>query len=363
MAPVKTVQVVKAQIDLDPVNDRLERVESAVLQLAELLGGVGELASSLGGVIYAAQDRQIASSTARQAGAAHAPWGAVQTDTAPIIATTWPVPTIAWTSPPIDTQRQPYLHIQSTPFTTGITNILLSDDGVTTAPANGIYTAAWALLPVTVSLTAGTGYAIQTFGAKYVTLTGGAGTGAGTSLVMCPGAANANFFQLRNGAGTLFSANGGLADATVISTPAWVPLDVNANTVRHNGATYDRAKNNLAATLLASAGYTGTQTVQPITNFQGCGCVVTVDVATLNSANLTLHIQGQDPSSATYYDILVGTAITGAGLFAYYVHPAVTTTAGVAQSAVLPRLWGIEVVPAAGGLTDTYSVGSSITAT
>ena len=65
-------------------------------------------------------------------------------------------------------------------------------------------------------------------------------------------------------------------------------------------------------TLTAQAA--GTVNSLDVTNSSNGCLVVVVDLTTVSSASLVVHIQGKDVASASYYDILVGPALTAPGV-------------------------------------------------
>lgn len=73
-------------------------------------------------------------------------------------------------------------------------------------------------------------------------------------------------------------------------------------------------------------------------HFRGGAVVINVSAVTA-SPSVIPKIQGYDPISATYYDILTGAAITGTGQTVLKVYPGLTVAANVAVSDFLPAQW------------------------
>lgn len=71
------------------------------------------------------------------------------------------------------------------------------------------------------------------------------------------------------------------------------------------------------------------------------GAHIIINTTTVNSGTFTPKIQGRDPISGNYYDILTGSAINAAGLTVLKVYPGITAAANAAVSDVLPRGWRI----------------------
>lgn len=117
-----------------------------------------------------------------------------------------------------------------------------------------------------------------------------------------------------------------------------------------------------SSTLLASAARTTAQTTAD-QHVPDNGVIVIVDVTVKSAAgSLTVSIQGKDPASGSYYDILLGTAIAATGTYTYYVGTGAGTNAALTKTVAvgLPSPWRVKV---AVGNADswTYSVGYQTT--
>jgi hypothetical protein len=142
---------------------------------------------------------------------------------------------------------------------------------------------------------------------------------------------------------------------------------------RFNGSTWDRLRNNVEGTILASAARTETTNSSDQTNHNARGVVIAVDfTATPNNAEtVTVAIQAKDPVSAKYVTLTAFTALTASALgaspttetYLYTLCPGAAETAAVAkhevQALALPRTWRVAVTHSAGG-SWTYSVGYSL---
>lgn len=94
----------------------------------------------------------------------------------------------------------------------------------------------------------------------------------------------------------------------------------------------------------------GTQGVQVVWNV----------TAVAGALSLTLHIQGYDPASATWYDILTSAAVTSAGLPVQKILTvalSATPAANIAVSTMIPDTMRILVVHSDTTDSATYSVG------
>ena len=73
---------------------------------------------------------------------------------------------------------------------------------------------------------------------------------------------------------------------------------------------------------------------------------IIVNVTARTSGSITPHIQGYDPASGSWYDILVGAAISSVSQTILYVGPAFTVTSNVSANAFLPTYWRVQLVTA-----------------
>ena len=132
------------------------------------------------------------------------------------------------------------------------------------------------------------------------------------------------------------------------------------NSTLWNGTGYDLALNNTTETILSSAARTATTSSADFTNLNARGGHFFVDVTAVTATpSIVVNIQGKDPVTDTYYNILVATAITATGTAVLKVYPNGTAIAGGAASDVLPRTYRVSVTHAD---TDsiTYSIGASL---
>ena len=96
------------------------------------------------------------------------------------------------------------------------------------------------------------------------------------------------------------------------------------------------------------------QTASPLT----MGTFI-VTVSAFTSGSITPAIQGQDPATGNFYNILTGTAMTAAGTQLLRVGYAFTGSAGATAQDFLPENWRV-VLTAAGGTSLTASVGANL---
>lgn len=126
-----------------------------------------------------------------------------------------------------------------------------------------------------------------------------------------------------------------------------------------NGTGFDRARSNLAVSLLPSAAYATTQTSADQLNVNGHCLHVVLDVTVIGTATATVTINGKDPASGKYYPLLVGAAVSTNSTNVYRVGPALTAVANSVANDWVPRLFQI-VVTAGGTGSATYSLGYNL---
>lgn len=117
---------------------------------------------------------------------------------------------------------------------------------------------------------------------------------------------------------------------------------------------------NAELTLLASAARTATLDSPDQDNPEAKGVHVIIDV-TLDPAlaSVVPTIQGKDPASGKYQDILEGVAITATGTTVLKVYPGIAASANVAASDILPKTWRVRMAHADAD-SITYSVGANL---
>lgn len=117
--------------------------------------------------------------------------------------------------------------------------------------------------------------------------------------------------------------------------------------------------NNGNGLLLASAQYNTTVNSADQANLTYQGAHIVINTTAYTSGTYTPKVQGKDPVSGVYYDILVGTGtntITGTGIIVLKVYPGVGAIAGGATNDMLPQIWRLQMIPS-GGAVATFSAG------
>lgn len=104
---------------------------------------------------------------------------------------------------------------------------------------------------------------------------------------------------------------------------------------------------NTTVTPLYSAARTDASVVSgDFGNFGYRGAHFVVNVSTFTSGTYTPKIQGKDPVSGIYYDILVGPAIAATGTTILKIYPGISAIANGASSDILPSVWRVQLTGA-----------------
>lgn len=124
-----------------------------------------------------------------------------------------------------------------------------------------------------------------------------------------------------------------------------------------NGTTakYDRRRNNVEVTALASGARTATINSGSITTYNARGLTVVLNVSSAGTGSITLSILGLDSLSTNTYTILAGAAVTTNSTNIYRVFPGATAAANSVANDQIPRIIQINVV-ANNANSMTYSV-------
>ena len=128
----------------------------------------------------------------------------------------------------------------------------------------------------------------------------------------------------------------------------------------YNDVAFDRQRNNVEATLLASAARTVTTSSADQTNYNAKGIIVVFDVTAVPGTDtVQLKVQAKDPASGKYIDMVTGTAESAVGTYVYAVYPGIGDKGTILdnyEELPLPRTWRVQVVHSA-ATSFTYSVG------
>jgi hypothetical protein len=120
------------------------------------------------------------------------------------------------------------------------------------------------------------------------------------------------------------------------------------------------AYHNALITVLPSEARTQSVSSEDFENLHYRGVKVVVDVSDLsNMPGITVAIEGHDPVSGKYYEILKSASITAAGTTILTVYPGIEAVSNVSASDVLPRYWRVSVVHDNSD-SITYSIGATM---
>lgn len=116
----------------------------------------------------------------------------------------------------------------------------------------------------------------------------------------------------------------------------------------------------LPGTALVSAARTATQVSSAdVVNKMWRGISVALNVSAYTSGSLTPKIQGKDPVSGNYYDLLTGAATSSATIQVITLYPGIAVASNVSASAALPGTFRIQVNGASTPVS-TYSVSFTL---
>lgn len=128
-----------------------------------------------------------------------------------------------------------------------------------------------------------------------------------------------------------------------------------------NETTWDRQRNNVEGTALASAARTAQTASADLVNYNGRGIAAFLNVtAASGTGGLQLRIQYKDPASGSYGSLnSLPTAVIATGIGMYAVLAGITGGSPQSSSTVLPRTWRV-LVQVGDASSYTYSVGYSL---
>lgn len=122
-------------------------------------------------------------------------------------------------------------------------------------------------------------------------------------------------------------------------------------------ASADNVNTNALITLTAQGA--GTIASPDMPNLLEKGLAVGVNLTTMTTATVVIHIQGKDSASGVYYDVLVGPSLTTAGFTPMVIYPGVIGGSN-SISWPLPKTWRVEAVVTGGSAAATGTIGASL---
>lgn len=115
---------------------------------------------------------------------------------------------------------------------------------------------------------------------------------------------------------------------------------------------------NTQGKLLLAARYTANEVTTPDQdNFAWRGVTLVINVTAFVNGSYIPVIQGKDPVSSEYYNILAGIAIDGTGMNRMSVYPGIYQSEGYSVSATLPKTWRLLLAGMDSAPDITFSVG------
>lgn len=127
----------------------------------------------------------------------------------------------------------------------------------------------------------------------------------------------------------------------------------------YNGQTWDRFRLNNNVTVLASAARTTATDSAAQVNYSNRGAHFIINVTAYTAGSITPSIQGQDPVSGEWYDVLVGLAMVATGIQILKIYPGIGEIVNGAASDILPRDWRVHIAVSTADSV-TYSVGATL---
>ena len=110
-------------------------------------------------------------------------------------------------------------------------------------------------------------------------------------------------------------------------------------------------------TMTAAGASTLTSSALPNNDFRGA--IIGVNLGTVTSATVVVHVQGKDAASGTWYDQSVSGSLTTAAFTPLVVYPGVISTS-TTFPVPLPSTWRVQVVITGGSAAVTGAVGASL---
>jgi len=137
-----------------------------------------------------------------------------------------------------------------------------------------------------------------------------------------------------------------------------------AHSFLFNGKSFDRQRNNSNFVLFDKQVY-DTPTLNWISpgiiNYNARGAHIIINLLDINIATdaLTVTIEGLEPGTGKWYNILVTPALTSASLYILKIYPGLNPIAGFVSNDILPRNWRA-VVAYNAGTTINWGVSGSM---
>lgn len=147
-----------------------------------------------------------------------------------------------------------------------------------------------------------------------------------------------------------------LAAGDAMANPTTAPII--AHEAVWNGASWERKAGTVPLTVLSSAARTSDPSIAVQTNANARGVELFLNVSAVSATpSIVLKVEGRDPVSLGYFNLLTSSAITAVGLYRFVIYPGIDAVANVKVNDVLTRTWRC-LVEHADGDSITYSIGA-----
>lgn len=97
-----------------------------------------------------------------------------------------------------------------------------------------------------------------------------------------------------------------------------------------------------------------------INNWYYRGVIIDIEISgTFTGTSVTFTVQGKDPGTGAYYDILASAAKTGVGHTTLSIHPDIAAVTNVAAAALLPQKFRIKITESSLTVA-TYAISATL---
>lgn len=131
----------------------------------------------------------------------------------------------------------------------------------------------------------------------------------------------------------------------------------------YNETDFDYQRGNTVTGALQTHAAAGAGTTQSAdqTNYNARGLHLVIDITAVGGTpTLTVTIEGKDPTSGKYYTLLASAALSSAATTVLRVYPALTASANLTASDILPRVWRVKSVIAGTTPSITATIAASV---
>lgn len=112
--------------------------------------------------------------------------------------------------------------------------------------------------------------------------------------------------------------------------------------------------------LIINQATSGTLVTTDQINPTGSGIIVGINVTVINTANLTVTLQGKDEMSGQYYTLLASAALAAVAFTTLTMFPGAVVAANVSGNGILPNTYRIQAVLGGVASQANATIGGSI---